>query len=425
MTRLSFAILLFLFTCRVAVAQQVAMRIFNGSFEDFQANNGFGANGLMLHHPPFQDTLYHWFGKGYTLIVQDGYCLNNGINSDTPDTSIKPVAGDYFLMLVSGLNYNFINHQLNYSIGGIGQKPKCGFKAGVKYQLSFFVTYDTIRDWEYIENDECKILLDSRWVKPALSVWLGDASVGFNFYNWYHNPGNNYQPILSEYECQYVEWEKISITFTPERDFDYIYFHNITSDVIPFEYTGVMKTIGHIILDAVSDIYYAEPTFLLPPNDTILKGECYQVEPYNIHPHPANHSWYVLGSDSLIFQGASPELCPEQTTTYVVISNDACGWAESDTITIFVNQKQTVPPRPQSSFSIYPNPALQGQQININSSHQGSIRLFDAAGRLIGEYAVQHGDQSIAVNFAEGVYFYQARLSDESVKRGKYLIVKN
>jgi hypothetical protein len=58
--------------CWAAQAQQVAMRITNGSFEEFQANSGFFENVLQLYYPPFNDTLYHWFGKGYNVHLQDG-----------------------------------------------------------------------------------------------------------------------------------------------------------------------------------------------------------------------------------------------------------------------------------------------------------------------------------------------------------------
>jgi hypothetical protein len=416
-----------MFTCRVTLAQQVAMRIFNGSFEEFKANNGFQQNGLHLYWPPFADTLYNWFGKGFFIMLQDGYCMDNGINGSSPDTSIKPIDGTYYLVLNaktnSELQYPFPEFP-NYCVGGVGQKTTCIFHKGIKYKISLNATFDSLRYFEFINNDVCESIVNV-CNKPKLSIWLGDRNIGMNFNNWLQNTQNNYQGILSEYEVPFRSWEKINISFTPNSDYEYIYFHPIISAINSSISTTESIYHYNLILDAVSDIYYGEPTFVLPPNDTLVIGDCYEVDPYNIHPNPAEHRWEIMGSDSVFFIGDNPQLCPTQTTSYIVRSHDDCGWAVADTLTLFVKPQPDKPPMPTSDLVIFPNPGTSDGMMHVKSSDTGRIHLFDAAGKVVGAFTLVEGEQTIPVNLARGIYFYQAAFSNQSRKHGKYLVANN
>lgn len=418
-------LLLCITTCRAAQAQQVALRLFNGSFEEFEANNGSVPNVLYLYDNSSYDTLFHWYGEGYAIVIQDGNCFDNDFYTDSPDTIIKPVMDNYFVQLVSVINYPPVANNAfpNYSIGGIGQKPKCGFKEGIRYKVSFYTCYDSTVNYQIVVNNTCE-LLKYDFLKPKLSVYLGDQSVGKNFFNWFDNTTDNHQIILNEYQPQYKIWEQITLEFIPDRDYEYIYFNNITSDFNVNNVTNLpSQNYGYVLLDAVSDIYYAEPTYSLPSSDTLEAGSCYTFEPYTIHPYATTHRWSVLG-EPIFHVGPTPTVCPTETTTYVVLSNDNCGWAESDTITIVVVPKVEPPPVPQDYFNVFPNPGTQGQNLNISSSQSGSIRLFDAAGRLLGTFSFEAGESTINTQFAAGVYLYQARLENNQRKNGKYLVVK-
>jgi len=131
----------------------------------------------------------------------------------------------------------------------------------------------------------------------------------------------------------------------------------------------------------------------------------------------------VLGQ-SIFSTDPTPTVCPTETTTYVVLSNDNCSWAESDTITIFVVPKVEPPVTPQDYFTLFPNPGNQGQNLNISSNRSGNIRLFDAAGRLLALFEFSAGENTILTRLAAGVYIYQAQLADNEKINGKYLVVK-
>lgn len=418
-------ILLCITTCWTSQAQQVALRLFNSSFEEFEANNGSRPNVLFFYNSNFNDTLLHWFGKGYAIAIQDGSCFDNDFYYDSPDTIIKPVLDNYFVILASNINYFPIINDVfpNYAIGGIGQKPKCNFKEGIKYKINFFTCYDSTQGFQIVDNNLCE-LLKNEWNRPQLSVYLGDRSVGENFYNWFDNSSNNHQIILNEYQLQYKIWEEVALEFVPDRDYEYIYFNNIMGKINKNSVAGLFSVNhGYVLLDAVSDIYYAEPTFSLPVSDTLTSGNCYTFEPYNIHPYDLTHRWSVLG-DTIFHLGSAPTVCPTVTTTYVVQSNDFCGWAESDTITIIVLPKVDPPLAPTDYFTVFPNPGAQGQSLIINSSQKGRVRFFDAAGRLLSTFQFTAGEYTINTQLAAGVYFYQAQLDNNVQMNGKYLVVK-
>lgn len=416
-------IVICLTTCWVSKAQQVALRILNGSFEEFEVNNPFFTNVLYWHDSNYNDTLYHWFGKGTTVSIQDGNCFDNDFYMNSPDTSIKPVSDNFYINLVSHVNHPVIGDYPNYTIGGFGQKTTCNFVKDIKYRISFYACYDSTRGYQIIENGICQLLQDEG-KKPKLSVYLGNREVGLSFYNWFNNTSASYQIILNEYQVSYKTWQKIELEFTPDDNYEYIYFSSITSDItLQSASNNFLVVYGLVLLDAVSDIYYAEPTFSIPSIDTLDAGSCYTFAPYNIHPYTTLHRWMILG-DSIFSTEATPTVCPTQTTTYVVFSNDNCGWAESDTITIFVNPKVEPPIIPEDYFNAYSNSAFENQHLNINSSQNGDLYLFDAAGRLIGRFKFPSGESTLPLQLAAGIYMFDAKLANGQNKNGKLIMIK-
>jgi hypothetical protein len=252
---------------------------------------------------------------------------------------------------------------------------------------------------------------------------LGNLDLVYQFRDWYGSSPPAYQFILNQEPLLLKQWRKIDIEFTPNDNYDFINLVNIRLPCFECQQNNTVVAISALILDAVSDIYYAEPTYSLPSSDTLEAGSCYTFEPYTIHPYATTHRWSVLG-EPIFHVGPTPTVCPTETTTYVVLSNDNCGWAESDTITIVVVPKVEPPPVPQDYFNVFPNPGAQGQNLNISSSQSGSIRLFDAAGRLLGTFSFEAGESTINKQFAAGVYLYQAILEKNQRKNGKYLVVK-
>lgn len=416
------------FTCRAADAQQVAMRIFNGSFEEWEVNNKITflhSKMLDFYTPFYEDTLYYWFSRSHVVLVQDGKCTNSDQGNWAVDTTIKPVEGNYYIGFPEGKAYT---HDV-YRVGNVSQLLPCFLHKGVKYKVSFYATTDSITVREHISDSSSGLChYDTIHVNapPTVSLILGTIDLVYDFRDWTNlQQQSNYQFILNQFPLSKKIWRKFEVDFIPIEDYDLLSVAAIHDPCQPC--VSGTSTFGWstLILDAVSDIYYAEPTFVLPPNDSLTAGECYQVSPYNIHPNEAEHRWEVLGSDSIFYMGAEPELCPTQTTTYVVYSHDECGWAEIDTLTLVVLPKKEEPPvpvQPESSLVLYPNPGSASGQVKIRSSHAGIFRLFDASGRLIGQYSLQAGEQTLQAQLASGIYFYQATLSDQSRKRGKYLV---
>ncbi len=421
----TFLVLLCLTTCWAAKAQQVALRISNGSFEEFSITNPFNQNLFFFYDNNYSDTLLNWYSRGWGVAMEDGNCLDNDNSFDSPDTAIKPVTGNFYIHFSSHVNLPAIwdTDFPNYIIGGFGQKTLCSFIKDVKYKISFYSSYDTTLNFQFVENGVCQ-LVPKKFRKPKLSVFLGNKEVGTSFFNWFNNTSASYQIILNEYQVSYKTWQKIDIEFTPNDDYEYIYFNNITSDVtLQSASNSVLKVYGAILLDAVSDIYYAEPTYILPTVDTLESGSCYTFSPNNIHPYTTSHRWAILG-DSIFSTEATPSVCPTVTTTYVVLSNDNCGWAESDTITIVVKPKLEPPAIPEDFFNAYANNAFANQQLNINSSQSGTLFLFDAAGRLIGSFQFPKGDSTLPLQLAAGVYMFDAKLANGQNKNDKVIMIK-
>jgi len=424
MLKLIFTILCMII-CWAAQAQQVAMRMMNGSFEEFEVNNGvpwLEPNVMDFYTPFIGDTLYHWFSRTNVVWIQDGECLNSEYGNFSVDTLIKPVEGTKYVCFNELKLYPFEV----YRVGNVSQVLPCELKKGIKYKISLYATVDSLGLIKRIIDasiGSCEF--DTIYFNPVptLSLMLGTLNLVYDFRDWEARKANsNNQYILNQLPLTKKIWKKIEVEFIPEQNFDLISFVAIHDPCLPCLSGASVFGWSTLVLDNVSDIYYAEPTFLLPPDDTLTIGDCYQVEPYNIHPNPAEHKWEILGSNNVFHVGADPLLCPTQTTTYLVRSHDECGWAEADTFTLFVKEKPTIPVAPTSELVLYPNPGSPDGQIQIRSSHSGSFRFFDASGRLIGNYAVVVGEQVLNVSLASGIYFYQALLSDQSRKHGKYLV---
>lgn len=417
-----------MFTCRVALAQQVAMRIFNGSFEEWYVNNGIPwlePNVMIFQEPIYGDTLYHWFSRTNVVWIQDGECKNSEYGNFAVDTSIKPVLDKNYVCFNEGKSGNLIN----YSVGNVSQKLKCNLHKGIKYKMFLYATVDSLALIERIINPasaDCEYDTIHNNPVPSLSVLLGTIELVYDFTDWETRKTNSEsQFILNQEKLTQKVWRKIEIEFIPEKDFDLISFAALHDPCVPC-LNGVSNFGWEtLILDAVSDIYYAEPTFVLPPNDTILLGECFEADPYNIHPNPAEHQWEIMGSDSVFFTGGNPQLCPTQTTSYIVRSHDDCGWAVADTLTLFVKPQPDKPPMPTSDLVIFPNPGTSDGMMHVKSSDTGRIHLFDAAGKVVGAFTLVEGEQTIPVNLARGIYFYQAAFSNQSRKHGKYLVANN
>ncbi len=75
----------------------------------------------------------------------------------------------------------------------------------------------------------------------------------------------------------------------------------------------------------------------------------------------------------------------------------------------------------QMQLEIYPNPT--SGQIQVNSSFEGTLEIIDLNGKLIGQYPINKGNNSITLEASPGVYLRRVRSPNQSNTFGK-LVVK-
>jgi len=77
--------------------------------------------------------------------------------------------------------------------------------------------------------------------------------------------------------------------------------------------------------------------------------------------------------------------------------------------------------------SVYPNPAYNYLNIEINQPFNGSLHfeLFDSYGRLVKQYKITNPLFRIFLEkFSDGMYFYRVKRRDKMIDKGKVLVVK-
>jgi len=75
------------------------------------------------------------------------------------------------------------------------------------------------------------------------------------------------------------------------------------------------------------------------------------------------------------------------------------------------------------SWSIYPNPTNDGVTIDLASSAQAELAIYNINGQLILNQAVANGDWVALNDVSSGVYFYTIRIENQ-MKRGKLILVE-
>lgn len=78
-----------------------------------------------------------------------------------------------------------------------------------------------------------------------------------------------------------------------------------------------------------------------------------------------------------------------------------------------------------SSLKLYPNPAVDVLNIELDYNKTATVRILDITGKVIGTQALENGAAQVDVSsLAKGIYIYELSSENQVIKTGKFSVAR-